>query len=63
MARRLFRGHCRRTGAESGGVPMFVGLAVAGMHVWIAAPLAALAGFILRALAITRGLSLPAYGR
>jgi uncharacterized membrane protein YeiH len=42
---------------------LFVGLAIAGMHVWVAAPLAALAGFILRALAITRGLSLPAYGR
>ena len=42
---------------------LFVGLAVAGMPVRVAAPLAVLAGFILRALAITRGLSLPAYGR
>lgn len=41
---------------------LFVLLTMAGMTLWPAAVIAALAGFVLRALAITRGWSLPAYG-
>ena len=40
---------------------LFVGLTVVGVPVWVAAGIAALAGFILRAFAIARGWSLPAY--
>ena len=40
---------------------LFVGLMLAGTSIWTAAAVAALAGFALRGLAITRGLSLPAY--
>jgi uncharacterized membrane protein YeiH len=40
---------------------LFVALTLGGLPNLIAAPLAALAGFTLRGLAITRGLSLPAY--
>jgi uncharacterized membrane protein YeiH len=40
---------------------LFVGLALAGVPVWVAAAVAALAGFALRALAIARGWKLPAY--
>ena len=40
---------------------LFVGLTVVGVPVWAAAGMAALAGFILRAFAIARGWSLPAY--
>jgi uncharacterized membrane protein YeiH len=40
---------------------LFVGLALAGVPVWVAATIAALAGFGLRALAIARGWKLPAY--
>ena len=40
---------------------LFVGLALAGIAIWPAAIVAALAGFALRGLAIARGWSLPAY--
>jgi len=40
---------------------LFVGLALAGVPVVIAAAVGAVAGFGLRALAIARGLSIPAY--
>jgi uncharacterized membrane protein YeiH len=40
---------------------LFVGLVLAGMPLFVAAVIGALAGFTLRALAITRGLSIPAY--
>ena len=40
---------------------LFVGLTLGGMPIWIAALLAAIAGFLLRAAAIARGWSLPAY--
>jgi uncharacterized membrane protein YeiH len=40
---------------------LFVGLALAGLLLPIAAGIAAIAGFSLRGLAITRGWSLPAY--
>jgi len=40
---------------------LFVGMAASGVPVAIAAGGGALAGFALRALAITRGLSIPAY--
>lgn len=40
---------------------LFVLLALAGLAVWPAALLAAVAGFVLRGLAITRGWSLPAF--
>ena len=40
---------------------LFVALIVARVGVWPAAALAILSGFALRALAITRGLSLPPY--
>ena len=40
---------------------LFVGLTVVGVPVWAAGGIAALAGFILRAFAIARGWSLPAY--
>ena len=40
---------------------LFVALIVTRVGVWPAAALAILSGFALRALAITRGLSLPAY--
>jgi len=40
---------------------LFVVLTFGGMPNLIAAPVAAIAGFILRGLAITRGLSLPTY--
>jgi uncharacterized membrane protein YeiH len=40
---------------------LFVGLILAGASIWTAAAVGALAGFALRGLAITRGLSLPAY--
>lgn len=42
---------------------LFVLLTVAGLPGFLAAPIAAGAGFVLRALAILRGLSLPTYGR
>lgn len=40
---------------------LFVLLALAGVEIWPAATVAALAGFALRAAAIARGWSLPAY--
>lgn len=40
---------------------LFVGLTFAGVPLWVAAVPAALAGFVLRGLAITRGWSLPPY--
>jgi len=40
---------------------LFVGLTLLGTPIWIAAAVAAVAGFALRGAAITRGLSLPAY--
>jgi uncharacterized membrane protein YeiH len=40
---------------------LFVGLSLLGLSVWIAAAVAIAAGFGLRAMAITRGWSLPAY--
>jgi uncharacterized membrane protein YeiH len=40
---------------------LFVALTFGGLSNLIAAPVAAIAGFTLRGLAITRGLSLPAY--
>jgi len=40
---------------------LFVALSLAGVSVWIAAGLAIAAGLTLRALAISRGWSLPAY--
>ena len=40
---------------------LFVGLTLIGMPVSAASVLGALAGFVLRALAIARGLSIPAY--
>jgi uncharacterized membrane protein YeiH len=40
---------------------LFVGLSLAGVPVWIAAAIAALAGFVLRGAAIARAWSLPAY--
>ena len=40
---------------------LFVGLTLAGVPMWIAATVAALAGFALRGLAIARGWKLPAY--
>jgi uncharacterized membrane protein YeiH len=40
---------------------LFVGLALLGTPVWVAAAVAAVAGFALRGAAIARGLSLPAY--
>ena len=40
---------------------LFVGLALAGIAIWPAAIVAALAGFALRGAAIARGWSLPAY--
>jgi uncharacterized membrane protein YeiH len=40
---------------------LFVGLSLLGLTVWIAAAVAIAAGFGLRAMAITRGWSLPAY--
>lgn len=40
---------------------LFVGLSLLGMSVWMAAAIAFAAGFALRAMAITRGWSLPAY--
>ena len=40
---------------------LFVGLTLGGVPVWIAAAIAVVAGFTLRALAILRGWSLPAY--
>ena len=40
---------------------MFVALSLLGLSVWIAAAVAIAAGFALRALAIGRGWSLPAY--
>ena len=40
---------------------LFVGMVVLGAPVWIAAAVAAVAGFALRGAAIARGLSLPAY--
>jgi uncharacterized membrane protein YeiH len=42
---------------------LFVGLHVAGFPGFVSAPVAAIAGFTLRGLAITRGWSLPTYGR
>ena len=42
---------------------LFVGLVLAGVAVWPAAILAAIAGFTLRGLAIARGLKLPAFDR
>ena len=40
---------------------LFVGLTLAGTSLWIAAAVAAIAGFALRGLAIARGWKLPAY--
>ena len=40
---------------------LFVGLTLGGAPVWIAATVAATAGFALRGAAIARGISLPAY--
>jgi uncharacterized membrane protein YeiH len=40
---------------------LFVGLSLAGAPMWVAAAVAAAAGFGLRALAIVRGWKLPAY--
>lgn len=40
---------------------LFVGLSLAGVPLWIAAGPAALAGFVLRGLAIARGWKLPAF--
>jgi uncharacterized membrane protein YeiH len=40
---------------------LFVGLAMLGLPLLLAAPIAALAGFTLRAAAIAKGWSLPAY--
>jgi uncharacterized membrane protein YeiH len=40
---------------------LFVGLSLLGLSIWIAAAIAIAAGFTLRALAIVRGWSLPAY--
>ena len=40
---------------------LFVGLTLLGAPVWIAASVAAVAGFTLRGAAIARGISLPAY--
>ena len=40
---------------------LFVGLTISGAPLWLAAGIAAGAGFVLRALAIARGWSLPAY--
>ena len=42
---------------------LFVGLHTAGFPGFVTAPVAAAAGFVLRGLAITRGWSLPTYGR
>jgi uncharacterized membrane protein YeiH len=42
---------------------LFVGLTVPGLPGYLAAPIAAVAGLTLRALAITRGWSLPGYSR
>ena len=42
---------------------LFVALFVAGLPAIVAASVAAVAGFTLRALAITRGLTLPVYSR
>jgi uncharacterized membrane protein YeiH len=42
---------------------LFVTLFVAGLPAFVAAAISAVAGFILRALAITRGLTLPRYNR
>ena len=40
---------------------LFVALTLAGIPIWVAAAVAALAGFTLRGLAIARGWSLPIY--
>lgn len=40
---------------------LFVGLTLADAPMWVAAAVAAVAGFVLRGLAIARGWSLPAY--
>ncbi len=40
---------------------LFVGLALVGVPVLVASAIGATAGFVLRALAIARGLSIPAY--
>jgi uncharacterized membrane protein YeiH len=40
---------------------LFVGLDFAGAPVWVSALVSAIAGFALRAAAIARGWSLPAY--
>jgi uncharacterized membrane protein YeiH len=40
---------------------LFVGLSLAGITIWVAAIVAITAGFALRAAAIARGWSLPAY--
>ena len=42
---------------------LFVALFVAGLPAFAAASISAVAGFVLRALAITRGLTLPLYSR
>jgi len=42
---------------------LFVLLVLAGVTIWPAAILAAIAGFTLRGLAIARGLKLPAFDR
>jgi uncharacterized membrane protein YeiH len=40
---------------------LFVGLSLAGVSMWVAAAVAAAAGFTLRGLAIARGWALPSY--
>lgn len=40
---------------------LFIGLLLLGATTWVAAPIAALAGFALRGVAIWKGLGLPAY--
>ncbi len=58
----LLRGELYITPAALAAV-LFVGLDVAGLPGGLSAPIAALAGFTLRALAITRGWSMPTYGQ
>jgi uncharacterized membrane protein YeiH len=43
------------------GAAIYVGLAEFGVDSWLASGLGVAAGFILRGLAIGRGLALPAY--
>jgi uncharacterized membrane protein YeiH len=43
------------------GATIYVGMAEFGVDRWLASGLGVAAGFILRGLAISRGLALPAY--